>query len=249
MSLSPNLFLKQELEKRKTKNSQYSLRAFARDLDISKTTLSEILTGKRLITPPNLEKIRERLALNDAEYLDLKKHVGLVEVIERNMLQKNELKIIENWYMMAILNLAKLPKAKYCSTWIAQRLNISKEEAIEALEILCDKELIINNNGILTRTPIALTTTVDIPSESIKEHHRQSIEKSLTALTQLDPKERDFTTVTYAFNEEDIPHIKEEILHFHRKLGAKFDLKKPNRVYRLNIQFFPLSKPQDILEE
>ncbi len=50
-----------EFANRKEKNIQYSLRAFARDLNVSKTALSDVLAGKRNFSKKAALKIADRL--------------------------------------------------------------------------------------------------------------------------------------------------------------------------------------------
>lgn len=67
--------LQQEMDKRSRRKS-YSLRAFARDLEISPATLSRILAGKSItmsIDPSRLPEARKRIASfrrNLSKYLD-----------------------------------------------------------------------------------------------------------------------------------------------------------------------------------
>ena len=60
-------YLKSELERRLGQNSSYSLRAFARDLQISPGNLSEIVKGKRPLSKKNAQKIAGSLGLNPIE--------------------------------------------------------------------------------------------------------------------------------------------------------------------------------------
>lgn len=59
--------LKETLEARKSKNFSYSLRAMARDLNISPSTLSKIMNGKYSTSEKMLSEIVEKLGLEPAE--------------------------------------------------------------------------------------------------------------------------------------------------------------------------------------
>ena len=56
-------FLGAEFSKRKLRNETYSLRAFARDLGVSASRLSEILSGKLGISEKTAETIASKLRL------------------------------------------------------------------------------------------------------------------------------------------------------------------------------------------
>lgn len=60
-------FLQDELEKRCKKNPRFSLRAFARTLEVEPSALSKILHGKRALTPKMLMRMASQLGLPDNE--------------------------------------------------------------------------------------------------------------------------------------------------------------------------------------
>ena len=60
-------FLQQEFFQRQRRNPRYSLRAFARDLELSPSTLSEILNGRHRPQAATIGKICQRLSLAPAE--------------------------------------------------------------------------------------------------------------------------------------------------------------------------------------
>lgn len=61
------VFIKDELEKRIFRNSNYSMRAFARDLEIPVSKLSEMLNGKQRLSRSYAKKIAEKLKLSAAQ--------------------------------------------------------------------------------------------------------------------------------------------------------------------------------------
>ena len=64
-------FLKHLLESRKEKNSSYSLRALARDISMSPSQLSAVLSGKKRISVGKAYTISKHLQLShhETEYL------------------------------------------------------------------------------------------------------------------------------------------------------------------------------------
>ena len=59
--LDYRLLLKSELASRTNQNPNYSLRAFARDLDLAPSRLSEVLNGKQGLSTQAAEKIAKTL--------------------------------------------------------------------------------------------------------------------------------------------------------------------------------------------
>ena len=78
-------FLQDELDKRCKKNPRFSLRAFARTLEVEPSALSKILHGKRALTPKMLLRMASQLGLpeQDIERFTSKQSVG------RNSLDKD----------------------------------------------------------------------------------------------------------------------------------------------------------------
>jgi plasmid maintenance system antidote protein VapI len=60
-------FLQNELDKRCKKNPRFSLRAFARTLEVEPSALSKILHGKRALTPKMLMRMANQLGLPEQE--------------------------------------------------------------------------------------------------------------------------------------------------------------------------------------
>ncbi len=76
--MEAQLYLQKNMRERfdelRSKNNQFSLRAFARLLSVSPASLSEFLNGKRNLSPKMLKKLAEKLCLppEDLEVLDQK---------------------------------------------------------------------------------------------------------------------------------------------------------------------------------
>jgi transcriptional regulator with XRE-family HTH domain len=59
--------LHSEFAKRRSKNERYSLRAFARFLQLEPSYLSKVLRGHRRMSLPTITKIAERLRITDGD--------------------------------------------------------------------------------------------------------------------------------------------------------------------------------------
>ena len=68
-------YLKDEFERRKQRNSSYSLRAYARDLELPSSKLSQYLTGDCGISGKKAGEIARKLVLSEAT---VKTHVGRI---------------------------------------------------------------------------------------------------------------------------------------------------------------------------
>jgi transcriptional regulator with XRE-family HTH domain len=61
------IYLRQELERRKSKNARYSLRAFAKSLKIDNGQLSKIIAGKALLSVDLADQLAKKLKLTGDE--------------------------------------------------------------------------------------------------------------------------------------------------------------------------------------
>ena len=75
------LFLRLELELRSQRNQAYSLRAFARDLDISPGFLSQLISGSRKSSPEKIDFLSRKLQLNGSRKMLFDKIAKLERIL------------------------------------------------------------------------------------------------------------------------------------------------------------------------
>lgn len=245
--LAPMLrqYLLQEFERRSDANPQYSLRAFARDLEIHSGTLSGILNQRRTVGAKLLAQLITKLPLSRAE----KKKI-LSEMITPTSLRTDKpqlidediLKVIKDWEHYAILAYVQLRKAKHSPGDIAKALGLTHSKVLKALNNLENVGLIKREAGKIQVTFKALMTSRGIPSAALREAHEQYIEKAKNALHEVEPIERDITGTTMAISHKNLPKAKELIQQFRLDLCDLLEQGEIDDVYRLNIQLFPLTR-------
>ena len=254
-------FLEREFQTRLRKNQSYSLRAFARDIEIQPSKLSEVLRGLRGLSKKTAQNVAKNIKLSNQEtdiFLNLvdlhqtKNRLAqkqaqenlqkLVMVDGYSELSLERFKIISDWHHFAILELTELSVFESDPRWIAGRLGIPTKIASEAIERLLDFGLLEKTkNGDLRQTHVNLATPSGIPSRELREHHSQILMKADAALSEVDVSERDFSAITLAFNSGQIDEIRKELKELRRRVGQKIqDHPHKDRVYCLSIQFFPI---------
>lgn len=240
--------LQDQLSKRKERNKFYSLRAFARDLGIGSTTLSDVLAQKRQLSKSNIIKISEKLSLSplEIERLNLerlgKKQSQTKQEIQRIQLIEKEFKLIAEWYYLAILNLAQLKNNKSNSLWISKRLGITKEEAKLALTTLHEMNFIVTKKGVMCRTAFPLSTTHDIPSRAIRKYHREVLYKAIDILDneKVDTLDREFSSTTMLINPNQLEKAKKVLNETKYKVEKILESGERTSVYNFTYQVFPL---------
>src|SRR5262245_32015851 len=87
----PRQYLKSELELRQQRRPQYSLRAFARDLNMSPSTLSDFFHGKLGLSRERVRHVGEKLRLSEAQ----QEHLN--DLLESRFARKNEDRKAAKW--------------------------------------------------------------------------------------------------------------------------------------------------------
>lgn len=255
------LWLKTEFEQRRSRNPAYSLRAFARDLQLAPTRISDILLKKQGLSGPAATKVAKALSLtlSQTEYF-----LALVETeharsriakesaaIRLRHLQTDPTKlmdldtfqIIADWKHFAIIELSRVKGFRSESQWIARRLGATVIEINDCIERLLQVGMLVRTNQKLVATEQFFASPTEIPSESLKRYQEQLLQKALLAIREQPVDKRDFSAVNVALSPEQLPEVKEKIKKFRRSL-VSFIEEKPerDRVYCMSIQLFALDK-------
>lgn len=245
--------LQDEFNTKKSSNPRYSLRAFARSLDISPGTLSQILNSKKTVSPKILEKIFQKLnvegiALESLKevHSEIKKSRSIKNLNERNIVEIDDetFSLISDWYYYAILEMVNLDCFESNIYWIAKKLGIEVEVAEEAVERLLKLELLVisEEGNFFAANDFSCLSHSFQTSVAKKKRQKQIQELSKTKIDEVDISLRDHSAMTMTIDLDMIPEIKERIKKFRRDLGNYIvkNSKKSDAVYELQISFFPL---------
>lgn len=238
-------YLQEELVLRCNRNPAYSLRSFAKSLDVSPSFLSKILNGQRRITDQTFKKIATNLNLDPSTLETFEVSENESDTPLRN-LQLEYFKIISDWYHYALIELTNLDGFKNSPDWIASKLGITVNQAKAAIDRLLMLELLEIKNGKLRPTSGGNTTTNNAFTDlAFKKMQDELLQKAIHSLWNEEMDRRDHTSISMAINPEDIPEVKERLKQTRREI-CKFlerpQKKKPTQVYNLSLSFFALSK-------
>lgn len=250
-------FLGRELDRRVKVNARYSQRGFARSLGLSPGELSEILRGKRKLGLKGALKISRSMGLNPAET----KHLLHLSEVERSREWNIETRLmaeaaplagisvnddvfhlVSEWYYFAILTLFETRDFRWNSIWLAKRLGITRTQAKVAMERLTRMGLVKKNEAGRFACTNEHISTGGVPSEAVRQYHRQLLHKALHALDFHPVQERDISGMGFACDPRDMESIRREIAEFEQRLVSKY--KKPRNatdVYHVQVALFRLS--------
>jgi uncharacterized protein (TIGR02147 family) len=254
--------LKHQLELRSAKNSSYSLRAFARDLDLNPSRLSEILSKKKGLSLSAANLLADKLGLNaeEKEFFLLSvnaqhsrslkvKDQALATLTEKltpekkiKQLEQQEIEQAYNWYHTAILELTELKDCEHTVEWFAKKLKLKKVIIKNALERLEKIGWLKMEDGIYKSSYIESETTFDVPSSTIRKYHEEVLKKAEQSLLTDSILEREFLNMTLAFSQEQMKEAKEAIRSFQKDFADKFYPKEKAKdsVYQLSVHLFRL---------
>jgi len=266
-------FLKRELEQRMNRNPRYSLRAFAKDLQVAPALMSDILNGKRGLSRASATLLAKKLGLTPTEtsvFCDLveskharsktQRHQATLRLREQASqgivlkfltLDQEKFNVLSDWYHLAILELMKTPTFKNDPKWIANRLALAPHQVTSAFERMESLGLIQRlDNGCVSPASENVQTPDGISSQAMKNHHEQFMRKATDALYTQNIDERDFRGLTIKCKKRDVAKVREKIKEFLIKLDAELsEDDTADEVYQLSTQFFCLTQPNLISGE
>ncbi|MBT3234786.1 MAG: TIGR02147 family protein [Bdellovibrionales bacterium] len=243
--------MQQEFESRSRKNPLYSLRAYAKSLDVEPSFLSKLLNQKRKITKNSIYRFGARLGLSPhgiRPYLDELENSSPLssKVAERensySNIEEDQFNAIADWYHYAILELTKCDD--FCSNTqnMAMQLDITYGECLAAINRLKRLGMLIERDGALVCADNFTTTKNSFTSEAFKTLQCQIIKQSQDALERTPFEERSQSSMTMAINGDQMAQAQKLISKFRRELTNILESgSKKSRVYQLNISLFPVS--------
>ena len=241
-------YLNDLFEDKKKHSANYTLRAFAQDLQISAGRLSEILSGKYALGPQIAEKMIVALQLKSEEQAHFWDIIELHNAHHKRtdgakILANEELGILADYDHFSLLNLMETEDFESNPTWMAQRLGIPLTKLNEILDRLIFVGLVkVGPRRSYKPTYKKLTTTHDHTSETLQEAHRRRLSHALRSLTEVPIDKRDITSITFALDREQLPEAKELIRDFRRRMATLLEAGQKNEVYNLNIQLVPVTE-------
>lgn len=245
-------WLLEDYSRRRDRNSAYSLRAFARDLSVSKTALSDVLAGKRDFSKKAAAKVAEALAWSPKRRALMLSEINRVTIpaaltdsIERSeflQLQEDQFKLISDWYHIALLNIARLKRQSAEPAWLARRLAITELEVRGALEVLTRLGLLEIKRGKLVRTGTPVKAGGDEPSTWIRKYHRQNLKLAEAALDNEPMSRRTLQALSFPMSSKSLAQAERRLVAFKHEMAELFESADADDVYTISIQLFPVTR-------
>lgn len=267
MDIEPTTFesiLKEELSSRLAKNSSYSLRAFARDLNVSPGFLSRLVSGKATPSESFAKDLAQRVgfkgeklewlnAVVDAQYSrDEKKRAHAVRLLSlyKKGVVSREVRAPEafdwNWYHFAIRRLTHLSNFVSDPDWIANKLELSVEVVSQAIDELLRMGGLYVENKILKAPDNFVITWDPKKLEARKKMGQDLFQKIQKSVLTYDRKNSYHANHFFTLNQNQVDEVLQLIKSFEDQVDdITYRNDQHDRLYCLNLNFFGLLKIDD----
>lgn len=258
-------WLKDIVEDKKKNNTYFSYRLLAEKIDLDSSFIIKVIMGKRNLSPASVNSIADYFELtpNEKDYFQNlllfakaknseQKHKLYDELLTlRNSSSRiiiaDQYEFYSKWYYNALRNLLQIYKFKgkdYKELGKKLSPNITATEARKGIHLLKKLKLIyFSEEGYYQLTELAVTAGSRWDSYAIRNFQMNNIDLGKEAIDRFDKETRDVSCITMNVGEKDLPKIKEMVTQFRKELIQYVNNNaNPERVYHLNLQFFPFSE-------
>ena len=238
-----------------SKLAGYSSPVFLKLVIEGKANLSEVGTERVAnatgLASTDAEYFRILVAMNQSKDAEQKK--ALFKEL-RSIAKANKVKIVgedqydyyESWISPVLREaLPHMAKSKASEVADALTFKSSAAEIRKSIQVLLNAGLLSQNaDGSFAQTDQKISTgNLEMPSLAVRDMHRQMGELAVRALDTIPVEERDISGLTLGVPESVLPRLRAEIADFRRRISnIVTESPETDRVYRLNVQLFPLTK-------
>lgn len=260
-------WLRDILAERVQSNPHYSLRAFARDLAISPASVSLIINRKKGLSRKKAAEVSRRLSLDTQEQELFQALVSLESArdeVDRNIarariaqitladqtrqIEMAVFRVMSDWQHFAILQLTSLREFKPDHGWIAGRLHLEIGVVEQSVSRLFRLGLLVSDESGGWKPSERVTfARSDIPSEALRNFHRQVIEKGLRAIRGQRVDERFLVSGFFAIRKQDYPAVVEKVRAAYREISRSSACTpgEGDELYALSMQLFSTTSERD----
>jgi uncharacterized protein (TIGR02147 family) len=154
----------------------------------------------------------------------------------------------EHWYIPAIRELVARTDFQEDPRWVSRKLMpaISLREAQQALGVLLDLGLLARNKqGRLVQVHALVQTPEGPLSQHVSRYHRAMLDRAAEALHSMPKEQRQIESLTLCLSEARMRDLKARIESFCDEVLQEYQSDaESRRIVQLNIQMFPLTKPE-----
>ena len=258
-------FLKDYFEKKKRIKKTFSFRYFAQIAGFKDhSQLTHLVSGRRNVTNKTLAKLIKGIGLtgNSKDYFVslvnftqskdkeekctwFNKLQTIREQRERDILEQERYTQFDKWYYYTIRDLATtdLWEGDYKKLGALLKPHILEEKAKEAVELLVDIGLLEEKDGSFYKPDEVIMPSI-ISKEMVNSARRDILGIGALASETCSPSERYFLNYGVMVTDNNLDKYYKLVDEFEKEIKelALEETEDVDRMYQINLQFFPTSK-------
>lgn len=258
-------YLRDWIEDRKSRGLVVSYQWLASRMGLkSRSFLRLVAIGEKDLSPAAALKLSQAMghssreeeyftilvALNNCIDIEEKNHhlarlSKVARPARKTMLSVQQYDLFNKWFVIPLWELVTLVEFRGDWKFLSQQLDppITPAEAKYAVDLLRDLGLIEPKGELYVQKDPTLTTQEELRSQSVRNFQDATMQLAREALTRHVPTKRHISTLTLGVDEAGFQKIVERIRGFREELVTIAQQHESvDRVFQLNLQFFPLSK-------
>jgi uncharacterized protein (TIGR02147 family) len=250
---------------KKNSGRTFSYRAFSQKAGFkSPVFIKLVIDGKANLSRQSAEQLGRAMELDEEEliyfcmlvdfnqarkddkkrdlFFKLQKYTSRLKI---QVVDEDRYAYYEKWYFSALRELVTFAPwgDDYALLGSCLEPALGKREVKKALTLLEEKGFIKKNSqGKYVQTSKNISTGSDVSSLAVRNYHKIMGHKAVESVDETAREERDFSGLTMGVSEQCLSVLKEELSAFRQRVRQIVaDDNEAERVYRLNLQLFPLS--------
>lgn len=255
----------QDVYSARKERSAFSWREFARLAGYaSPVYLKLVCEGKSSLSEIGVERVANAVGLSGSELCYFRALVRFNQAKDagekksafedmRSIAKANKVNVVgedqydyfNSWRNPVLRELAPLAPGASAAELAARMLpKTSASEVKDALRLLLSTGMLVQNaDGTYREAEKSVTTgNMEVASLAVRSMHREMGKLAVAALDGVPPAERDISGITLGLTESAFDKIANELSEFRRRVVAiATEDAGADRVYRLNLQLFPLT--------
>lgn len=241
--------MQEKLAAAQLKNPSFSLRAFAKYIDSTPSSVSEFFNNKRKFSDKKIKKILERLGMSPLEINNFEQDYSQESErtqgheVERLKIDSDVFFLVSNPIYYTILAFIETKNFSYNNAKIAKRIGHNESEVQVAIQKLLELNLVLEvkrgpKKTLKVNTP-HLDTISGVSSHALRLRHQKNLDDARNALHTLPVTERFFAFETLAVDKKKLPEVQELMFQFLDDLHKIADASTKDEVYEFCFNYFP----------
>ena len=254
--MTANEILRQHFKRKKRKG--YSLRALARDLEVSPTFISRMFNSKKKVPLAMVGPIARVLDMDFETVLEVRRQLLPVDPLAQAQFRtpgssgpwavttKRSLSALRQWFYLPLMELTCCIDYDGSHDYLARRLGLSPVTVEVAVRELISLSLLEQDaNGYVRKTDPLLRMASSQSVAQVRAFHRQMLKRADEELSRIDSEafaQRLIMGVTVTAAPEDIAIAKKMLADSLHEIANFLAKAQGTEVYHLAAQLFPLTK-------